>query len=332
MFKAVSQYKNKKKGDDLLLSIGEFSKICEVSTKTLRYYDEIGLINPDEINPENGYRYYSISQLKKMLFINRLKAYNFSLEEIKAILELKEGQSEEKLCSVLNRKKKEIQEKLIAFEYTLKQMSTDILNLEKGISIMSYLDNIEVQLVETPPKNILYMRQMMSNDDYTEGYGKYFSRLYEKIAIEKLTLIGKPMTIYHSAEYNPAGNDTEFAIPIKEAVKGTRDLPGGLCAKSVLKGSYSELTSVFAKLSEWVENEGYELVKSPYEIYITDPYEASIPEDIVTEVYFPVKKKQQQDLTFLLTLDKQKVFFRRYLLCEETIDQLQNGKQQTQQS
>ncbi len=39
-----------------MLSIGEFSKICEVSTKTLRYYSEIGLIYPDEINPENGYR------------------------------------------------------------------------------------------------------------------------------------------------------------------------------------------------------------------------------------------------------------------------------------
>lgn len=54
-----------------MLSIGEFSKVCGVSTKTLRYYDEIGLIHPDEINPENGYRYYSIGQLKKMLLINR---------------------------------------------------------------------------------------------------------------------------------------------------------------------------------------------------------------------------------------------------------------------
>lgn len=42
-----------------MLSIGEFSKICQVSAKTLRYYDEIGLLRPEEINPENGYRYYS---------------------------------------------------------------------------------------------------------------------------------------------------------------------------------------------------------------------------------------------------------------------------------
>lgn len=274
-----------------MLSIGEFSKICEVSTKTLRYYDEIGLINPNEINPENGYRYYSIRQLKKMLLINRLKSYDFSLEEIKAILDLEEDQSEEKLMFTLNRKRRGIQEKLNAFEYTLKQMSNDILNLEKSIPIMSYLDNIEVQLVETQPMNILYKRQMMSSDDYAAGYGKYFSRLYEKIAAEKLTLLGSPMTIYHSPEYNPEGYDTEFAIEVEETVKGTRDLPGGLCAKSVLKGSYPKLTSVYARLREWVENEGYELVKSPYEVYVTDPNQATVSEDIVTEVYFPVKKK-----------------------------------------
>lgn len=274
-----------------MLSIGEFSKICEVSTKTLRYYDEIGLIHPDEINPENGYRYYSISQLKTMLFINRLKSYHFSLEEIKAILELEEDQSEEKLFSTLNRKRKDIQEKLNALEYTLNQMSNDILNLENGIPIMSYLDNIEVQLVETKPMNILSIRQMMSSADYAAGYGKYFSSLYEKIATEKLTLIGKPMTIYHSPEYNPVGNDTEFAIPIEETVKGTRELPGILCAKSVLKGPYPELTSVYANLMEWTKKEGYELIDSPYEVYITDPNQVTDPEDIVTEVYFPVKKK-----------------------------------------
>ncbi|MEW9095433.1 MAG: MerR family transcriptional regulator [Clostridiaceae bacterium] len=88
-----------------MLSIGEFSKICEVSTKTLRYYEEIGLVNPDEINAKTGYRYYSIGQLKKMIFINRLKSYNFSLDEIKAILELEEDQAEEKLCSAFNKKK-----------------------------------------------------------------------------------------------------------------------------------------------------------------------------------------------------------------------------------
>ncbi|MEK3748125.1 MerR family transcriptional regulator [Paenibacillus sp. FSL E2-8871] len=274
-----------------MLSIGEFSKICEVSTKTLRYYDEIGLIHPDEINPENGYRYYSIKQLTKMLFINRLKSYHFSLEEIKDILEWEQDHFEEKLSASLNLKKRKLQEKLRTYEYTLKQINRDVLNLEKGLSMMSYLNKIEVQLVETKPMYILYTRQMLSSDDYALGYGKYFSKLYETIATEKLTLLGTPITIYHSEEYNPAGNDTEFALPIEEIVNGTRELREGLCAKSVYKGPYSELTSVYAKLTEWIENEGYEMANSPYEKYITDPTQTSDPEDLVTEVYFPVKKR-----------------------------------------
>ena len=69
-----------------MLTIGEFSSICRVSTKTLRYYAEIGLILPEEINPENGYRYYSINQLETMLFINRLKAYHFRWKRLRQFL------------------------------------------------------------------------------------------------------------------------------------------------------------------------------------------------------------------------------------------------------
>lgn len=81
-----------------MLSIGEFSKICKVSAKTLRYYAEIGLILPNEINPENGYRYYVIEQLETMLLIIRLKSYNFSLEEIKQMVE--SGELDEEIFSV----------------------------------------------------------------------------------------------------------------------------------------------------------------------------------------------------------------------------------------
>ena len=90
-----------------MLSIGEFSNICKVSTKTLRYYAEIGLLEPSEVNPENGYRYYSIDQLEKMLFISRLKSYSFSLEEVKDILR-DDAEKSDKLYTAFLRKKQEI--------------------------------------------------------------------------------------------------------------------------------------------------------------------------------------------------------------------------------
>ncbi|USB31676.1 MerR family transcriptional regulator [Paenibacillus sp. YPG26] len=274
-----------------MLSIGEFSKMCGVSTKTLRYYDEIGLIKPEVINPENAYRYYSVRQMKRMLFINRLKSYHFSLEEMKGLLKMEEDSFEEVIRSALHRKRLEIQDKLHAYEHTLLQMNADILSLEKGVPLMSYLNDIDVQLVDTPPMNILSIRQKISGEEYNAGYGPFLGRLFKRITTDKLTMLGTPMTIYHSPEYDPSGNDTEFAIPIQEFVKGTRDLPGGLCAKSILKGTYSGLTSVFARLTEWIEQEGYVLVRSPYEVYLSDPDHIAAPDDLVTEVYFPVKKR-----------------------------------------
>lgn len=69
-----------------MISIGEFSKICHVTTRTLRHYDEIGLLKPMYTNDENNYRFYDVSQIRKMLLINKLKRYSFSLGEIKEMI------------------------------------------------------------------------------------------------------------------------------------------------------------------------------------------------------------------------------------------------------
>lgn len=273
-----------------MLSIGEFSKICAVSTKTLRYYAEIGLIYPDEINPENGYRYYSIEQLETMLFISRLKSYNFSLEEIKTILESEESQ-DKKLYLSLTRKKKEIEKQVQEFEKTLDQLNNDISNLKQGKSIMSYLESIDVRLVEVPMMYLLSIRKMVHEYDFAEEYGNCFSKLYRKIADDKLTILAPPMVLFHSAEFSPFGLDTEFAIPVKEYVTGTRDFYPGLCLKTILKGSYSDLSSVYTKQREWAEKEGYESNNALYEVYVTDPSQVSKESELITEIYYPVKKK-----------------------------------------
>lgn len=277
-----------------MLTIGEFSNICKVSTKTLRYYAEIGLILPDEINSESGYRYYSINQLEKMLLINRLKSYCFSLEEIKSIFESEELM-DEVLFAALNKKKKEIAEKVQKFEDTLHQIDSDILNLRKGKSIMSYMEEIDVQLVEIPMMYLLSIRKNVLEHEFPEEYGICFGKLYQKIEEKKLTAAAPPMVLFHSDEYSPFGLDTEFAVPIKEYATGTRDFCPGLCLKTVVQGSYSQLSSVYAKQIEWAKREGYENSNALYEVYVTDPAEALQENKLVTEVYYPIKKRVSKD-------------------------------------
>ena len=189
------------------------------------------------------------------------------------------------------RKKKEIGKQVQEFEKTLDQLNTDISNLEQGKSIMSYLESIDVQLVEVPMMYLLSIRKMVHKYDFAEEYGNCFSKLFRKIADDKLTMLAPPMVLFHSAEFSPLGLDTEFAIPVREYVTGTRDFCPGLCLKTVLYGSYSDLSSVYTKQREWAEKEGYESNNALYEVYVTDPSQVSKESELVTEIYYPVKKK-----------------------------------------
>ena len=67
----------------MLYKIGKFSKLVNVPVKTLRYYDEINLFKPQEIDLFSGYRYYSEKQIDDLEVILSLKEVGFSLEEIK---------------------------------------------------------------------------------------------------------------------------------------------------------------------------------------------------------------------------------------------------------
>ena len=278
-----------------MLSIGEFSNICKVSTKTLRYYAEIGLLEPSEVNPDNGYRYYAIEQLEKMLFINRLKAYSFSLDEIKTILQLEEIQDDNLYLAFIH-KKKEIEKQLHNYRKLLTQLEDDISAIEQGKSIMSYMDKIDVRLVDVPKMYLLSIRKMVQVEDYPTEYIKCYEKLFKRIAADKLTMTGSPMVLFHSAEYSPAGLDTEFAIPVQEYATGTRDFCPGLCLKTVVQGAYSELPSVYTKQIEWAEKEGYQNTDALFEVYITDPSQIASVKDNITEVYYPVKKIVSKNL------------------------------------
>jgi len=69
-----------------LYSIGKLSKIVGLTTDTLRYYDEIGLLKPAHTSAETGYRYYTLAQAGDLARILELKAFDFPLSDIKNIL------------------------------------------------------------------------------------------------------------------------------------------------------------------------------------------------------------------------------------------------------
>ncbi len=66
-----------------MYKIGELSKIVDIPIKTLRYYDEVGILTPALIDKFTGYRYYDDESILNVEMIKSLKSVNFTLQEIK---------------------------------------------------------------------------------------------------------------------------------------------------------------------------------------------------------------------------------------------------------
>src|SRR5690349_5749212 len=91
-----------------MFKISEFSQLSQVSIKTLRYYDQLGLLKPAQTDPCTGYRYYMASQLLRLNRIMAFKELGFTLEQIVQLLD--EQISPEQMRGMFRLKKAQIQE------------------------------------------------------------------------------------------------------------------------------------------------------------------------------------------------------------------------------
>jgi DNA-binding transcriptional MerR regulator len=83
----------------MMLRIGDFARLSQVSVVTLRHYDELGLFKPAEVDPLTGYRYYSAAQLPRLNRILALKDLGFTLDQIERVLA--DGLTPEQLRAML---------------------------------------------------------------------------------------------------------------------------------------------------------------------------------------------------------------------------------------
>lgn len=71
-----------------LLTIGEFARACRLSAKALRLYDELGLLRPAVVDPDNGYRRYAPDQLERARLVAWLRRIGMPLADIRGVVEL----------------------------------------------------------------------------------------------------------------------------------------------------------------------------------------------------------------------------------------------------
>jgi len=267
-----------------MLSIGQFSRACQVTIKTLRYYDKLGLVKPAYIDEQTGYRYYETDQVSQLLLIQRLKRYGFSLTEI---LQLQSIQDTDILRKKLIAQKQLLQQRLTETSSIVRELEQHLATLERTGNIMSYQNNYQITLQHREALPILSIRQRMGIDEF----GYYYGKLFDQIVSRQLTMNGPLMAIYHDEEFHSDDNDTEVAAPIVQTDAATRILPGGLHATTIHIGAYASLPDAYGAVTRWISDNGYAIAGAPFEIYRKNHQDRLPVEQWETEIYFPINKQ-----------------------------------------
>lgn len=276
--------------------IGEVSKTCKIPIKTLRYYDEIGLLKPVKVDDINNYRYYSKEQMLSVNIIKDLKVIGFSLKEIKSLLK-----REDIAITIENLKMKlqETNEKINELECLSRKISSYIHLLHTGSDLLNQTvvqmtQNYNIELKQIPKYSVVYTRYCCPCNP--GAFIVRYSQLNNLIEKHHLHRVGSLQAIFHDhyTKFNPENADIEILTPIieKNEIPHVTKLYGGyLAATTMHRGSYRNNIEAYKALMDFIENKGYELSGPALENYIIDSGSTSYEENYITEIILPITKK-----------------------------------------
>lgn len=269
-----------------MFKIGDFSRLTQVSVKTLRWYDEMGLLKPARVDADSGYRYYSARQISRLARILILKNLGFSLGQVGVMLDgdIRTSQIRDMLQSRRNQLVGQLQlerEKLTMVEAWLRQIEN-----EGG----GYMTQYEILIKKVDPITVYSNRRIIPTEDMG---AQLVESVWNDIMSANVRKIGPSITIYHHSEYKEKDIDIEAAIPVAPSCGlKTSELPAiEKAACLVYYGRHEGLSSAYSALAHWIEDNGYWMNGHCRTLFLTCGEHEEDPDKYVTEIQIPVASR-----------------------------------------
>jgi DNA-binding transcriptional MerR regulator len=273
-----------------MFQIGEFSNIARVSGVLLRHYDQIGLFKPAHVNPENGYRYYTIEQLPALNRILALRDLGLALEQIKRLVH--DNVSPAEIRGMLQLRQAEIEQTVDAEQARLRRVRSRLKEME-GLS----QDRHEVVLKSLPAEHFLSIREPVP---YLPNAGTLFYEVGGAVLEQAASLVTYCMAIFHDPVFRDRDTDFELGYLLRQPQALTLSLSRGraLTVKPldpidqaltcVHAGPWSEIHLGFAAIGRWLAANKTQIAGKPRELYLNlvPPEE---DDKLVVEIQMPVK-------------------------------------------
>lgn len=274
-------------------SIGEVSKICNISTKALRYYDKLGLIT-SERDDINNYRYYSKEAILAVPVIKYYKQMGFTLDEMRCFLEGKVDVER----SIYNTVKRSFNSKIEHLqkiqEETQRQLTSvrdwfDLIT-EAEMVIDNNINEVSVKFIE--PSTYLYQEQQFKNDIKASVINIKFTNYVEEINNE----ITGPVIINFSSFKDRMENKDQPIKVLQRTLRKCKESETIAFGKHIMVscyhiGSHDNINDTYEKISYWTCKHGYILGEESFERYVTDYWTTSNKALYVTEVLMNASRK-----------------------------------------
>lgn len=264
--------------------IGEISRLFSVSTDTLRHYDRLDILKPEQDN-NNNYRYYDIRSIFKLSRILFLKSLGISLSEIKSYMKNKNS---DKLLTMLKSKEDEIDSKIMHLMNLKHKIQSKVELLE---NYMTDLDVIKIKKLDKRYGIFLNMNEFSDEYEIKQEFkrsGKYLSTSSWLIEGQIYTSISK--SDMDKGIFNRFRYFIEIDA-IEEDMRGSlEEFNENIYACMIVLGPYSEMVSHYKTLVAWIYENGYEIVGDSIEKNIVDYDSTEFERDYVSEIQIPIKK------------------------------------------
>lgn len=273
-----------------MFKIGDFSKLCRIPTSMLRYYADIGLLEPAHTDKFTGYRYYTADQIPRLNRILALRDLGLSLEQIRAMVN--DDLSPEEIRGMLRLKQAEIQQRVEEEQARLARVAARLRQIEQE----NHMPASDIVLKQIEAQHVLAIREVIPTPVYV---GTLLNQMFGAMMRNGIQPASPPIAIYYDEEFEPTDMDVEIAVPVAASVNAilplgegrqatVRDLPAvPLAACIIHSGSYDKFEETYAILGQWIVSNGYQIAGAPREIYLTT---ADDPAGAITEIQFPVEK------------------------------------------
>lgn len=262
--------------------IGEFSKITSLTIKALRYYDEEGILKPS-YRAENGYRFYQEEDVKKAEKIILLKELQFSISEMKDILE-----NESQIQYYMKEKREKMMDSIKKEREKVRKLDAYLKNIpeEKKAIKQCY----EVIIKEYPPITALTYRFQGAYDEV----GKYVRALYKDA---KSFAVGNWFNCYYDNGYQEI-SDIELCLPIKKTSFETKFkikyYPKIRAISTIHIGCYQEIGMAYKAIFDEAKRQNLVLTGPARIIYHKGPGMVlkGNPNYYQTEVIVPIREER----------------------------------------